>query len=419
MGRLEQWEKDLLEQVEQKEVQSDPSGNGGGCCCLGAVLVLLVVLALAVQSWAACYPELTGGYSLGTSGKRTDCFTFTETTDEQGICAGLVSGSCPAVYKTNGDLYCTGLKTENRVGCTNSREGCPYGQIYLYAYYCNYSICCSDSTEADSVQCVNDGETWNPSTRRCEKDPCEGYEDYLQDIKNACRQNGGTDDFELVRNSDGTCGTSGFCDLCTDEKKKSVIENARKTCCELGSGFNSASFNFSCKTTIDGLDKTWDYTYKGCDYNFSVNVGANGSSVAAGCGPENSGSSDSQGGSSGSESGGSSDSQGGSSGSEGGETPSDTTGVSSSSISQSRKLRYADGEWCNGSTCDSDSYCLGSNPSSPAHMPPLSRGLGRGPLKAETRVRIPSEVLKSDSEKSRSFLYSMGLIQKLAIRLIF
>ena len=26
----------------------------------------------------------------------------------------------------------------------------------------------------------------------------------------------------------------------------------------------------------------------------------------------------------------------------------------------------ADGEWCNGSTYDSDSYCLGSNPSSPA-----------------------------------------------------
>ena len=55
----------------------------------------------------------------------------------------------------------------------------------------------------------------------------------------------------------------------------------------------------------------------------------------------------------------------------------------------------ADGEWCNGSTYDSDSYCLGSNPSSPAFLflAPLSRGLGRGPLKAETRVRIPSELL--------------------------
>ena len=54
----------------------------------------------------------------------------------------------------------------------------------------------------------------------------------------------------------------------------------------------------------------------------------------------------------------------------------------------------ADGEWCNGSTYDSDSYCLGSNPSSPASfLAPLSRGLGRGPLKAETRVRIPSELL--------------------------
>ncbi len=28
--------------------------------------------------------------------------------------------------------------------------------------------------------------------------------------------------------------------------------------------------------------------------------------------------------------------------------------------------KNANGEWCNGSTYDSDSYCLGSNPSSPA-----------------------------------------------------
>ena len=56
------------------------------------------------------------------------------------------------------------------------------------------------------------------------------------------------------------------------------------------------------------------------------------------------------------------------------------------------RLQTADGEWCNGSTCDSDSYCLGSNPSSPAHMPPLCSGLARRPLKAKTRVRIPSEV---------------------------
>ncbi len=32
-------------------------------------------------------------------------------------------------------------------------------------------------------------------------------------------------------------------------------------------------------------------------------------------------------------------------------------------------------EWCNGSTYDSDSYCLGSNPSSAANiMPPWSSG---------------------------------------------
>lgn len=36
-------------------------------------------------------------------------------------------------------------------------------------------------------------------------------------------------------------------------------------------------------------------------------------------------------------------------------------------------------------------------------MPPLSRGLGRGPLKAETGVRIPSEVLHAESMDSAFF----------------
>ena len=58
-------------------------------------------------------------------------------------------------------------------------------------------------------------------------------------------------------------------------------------------------------------------------------------------------------------------------------------------ISRSKAAAYAEqlqlhiGELCNGSTYDSDSYCLGSNPSSPAIMPPWSRGLGRRPLKAK------------------------------------
>ena len=64
-------------------------------------------------------------------------------------------------------------------------------------------------------------------------------------------------------------------------------------------------------------------------------------------------------------------------------------------------------ELCNGSTYDSDSYCLGSNPSSAAnHTPPWSSGLGRRPLTAVTGVRIPLEVpLKESllSIKAREF----------------
>ena len=70
---------------------------------------------------------------------------------------------------------------------------------------------------------------------------------------------------------------------------------------------------------------------------------------------------------------------------------------------QSSESLCSIGEWCNGSTCDSDSYCLGSNPSSPA-LPPLSRGLGRRPLKAKTWVRIPSGVpINADLKRSALF----------------
>ena len=65
-----------------------------------------------------------------------------------------------------------------------------------------------------------------------------------------------------------------------------------------------------------------------------------------------------------------------------------------------------DGEWCNGSTYDSDSYCQGSNPCSPANLPPLSRGLGRRPLKAETWVRIPLGVPPIDANLDSGLAFS-------------
>lgn len=49
------------------------------------------------------------------------------------------------------------------------------------------------------------------------------------------------------------------------------------------------------------------------------------------------------------------------------------------------------GELCNGSTYDSDSYCLGSNPSSPANGSMVKR-LRRRPLKAKSGVRFPLEL---------------------------
>lgn len=72
----------------------------------------------------------------------------------------------------------------------------------------------------------------------------------------------------------------------------------------------------------------------------------------------------------------------------------------------SSRAKVNDAEWCNGNTNDSDSFILGSNPSSAA-LPPWSSGLRRRPLTAKTGVRIPMEVPPRDSDIdtiSESFL---------------
>ena len=49
-------------------------------------------------------------------------------------------------------------------------------------------------------------------------------------------------------------------------------------------------------------------------------------------------------------------------------------------------------EWCNGNTNDSDSFILGSNPSSAAIFASMVKRLRRRPLTAKTGVRVPMEV---------------------------
>ena len=55
-------------------------------------------------------------------------------------------------------------------------------------------------------------------------------------------------------------------------------------------------------------------------------------------------------------------------------------------------MQLCGGELCNGSTYDSDSYCLGSNPSSPAIPGSMVKRLRRRPLKAKSGVRFPLEL---------------------------
>jgi hypothetical protein len=62
-----------------------------------------------------------------------------------------------------------------------------------------------------------------------------------------------------------------------------------------------------------------------------------------------------------------------------------------------RQIKCFGGEWCNGSTTDSDSVCLGSNPGSPAIPPPQIRCRGRW-LAAPGHVARGARQPKEDAE---------------------
>ena len=63
------------------------------------------------------------------------------------------------------------------------------------------------------------------------------------------------------------------------------------------------------------------------------------------------------------------------------------------------------GELCNGSTYDSDSYCLGSNPSSPAKWL-HGQAVKTSPSQGEIRGSIPLGAASNPSQKRRVFCFS-------------
>ena len=66
-----------------------------------------------------------------------------------------------------------------------------------------------------------------------------------------------------------------------------------------------------------------------------------------------------------------------------------------------------DAELCKGSTNDSDSFSLGSNPSSAARPAAMVKRLRRRPLTAKTGVRVPVAVLRKVAEAAFFFLFSV------------
>ena len=89
MGTLEQWEKDLLGQVEPKEVQRSQRQRRRLLLAGGRVVALpLVGACLAVQSWAVCY---NNPGTIGVGYVNTQCYTSRCLEPDFGLSGALCS----------------------------------------------------------------------------------------------------------------------------------------------------------------------------------------------------------------------------------------------------------------------------------------------------------------------------------------
>ena len=247
MGKLTDEEKGLLLMVQCNERKKSRSwrrrrnvqdfffapvcrggGAGGGCLRMGAIVrkvLLLVAFVLGVSgAWGACKSVNT-----------TICNPFGQYTCNE--------------PQWDVDPYCT--ITYCYTGCVKS-DG-----------WVNCSYECDTQCDADSLKCVNAGNTWteNPNAtcgKSCNENGCTAQDTATINAQKArCDSLGGTNDFALVNNGAEGCGLSGFCNLCNGNSYKELMKQQRKNCCEQGHVPDTTALKCIVES-ITSTDKTFN-----------------------------------------------------------------------------------------------------------------------------------------------------------------
>lgn len=146
---------------------------------LGRMFLFLAVFFFVSSSWADCYLR----ESLSSIGNLYDRCQYGKNCDtSNGPMCGSLTANCgtPSRSCSNGIGYIV-----KRVMQDDEREGCGSTQ---YRNYLSCDIyCCSNTCDADSVQCINDGGSWANTGAST----CNGYSCRQNDPQADCEDAGG------------------------------------------------------------------------------------------------------------------------------------------------------------------------------------------------------------------------------------
>lgn len=151
---------------------------------LGRFAFAAVFLFLFVGlSWSNCE---TGPFSVSTGGGRVYCSYGSNCSGQtcSDVLTDCTMSGCPSSRPNFWGYSYSGLIRSPHGTCTNSTSSCTSTGIYPS---CWYQVRCSTQCEADSLQCLNDGGTWENTGA----ETCNGKSCVTCDAQCQCEENGG------------------------------------------------------------------------------------------------------------------------------------------------------------------------------------------------------------------------------------
>lgn len=250
-----------------------------------ASIVTLLVLLASVSGWGDCFEVTSGNECSCIVGSNifsyTDqCPIGTTVSSCSQIPSVSQSWSCSAGW---GGRWCTGYVDEpTGVAWSGASRDCSTIQVpgwsvtcvnssYKYTYRVRKFQCTNGQNEADSLNCVQNGNQWDSGTHTCRTSPCTPSDtSWLNDSKAACDAIGGENNYAIT-DIDETCVHSGIC--CPSDS--ALVGNTCKwrcdsiyTACTAKNGYLYAGVLQD--TTISGEDSIFtNKCYYNCSYAYN------------------------------------------------------------------------------------------------------------------------------------------------------